>query len=264
MGEDHDISPDPSSDDEMEYEDHERPLTSSQPYSMQHEVHDLQTQNDCPEFGRPAFQERYQEFEQLTSSHEYQAFAQPISSSRHGYHEFTPPYDHQEFERLISLDHYPGQQATENDCPESGRPTFQERYREFDQPTTTSREYQAFAQPASSSQHGYHEFTPQHDHQGSERPISLGHYLGQQATEQFEPPKRSTFRDLRRLGPPGVREDEHARYSNWVSPIDFPGIRKVFVYDPYRPLEVRRGQLIHTGVIRVCHISHIVNTFDVN
>ncbi|KAG2335606.1 hypothetical protein BDR05DRAFT_1006636 [Suillus weaverae] len=45
------------------------------------------------------------------------------------------------------------------------------------------------------------------------------------------------------------RERERAHYSGRL-PIDLPGIRKVFVYDPRRPPEERRGQLFQTGVIK--------------
>lgn len=48
------------------------------------------------------------------------------------------------------------------------------------------------------------------------------------------------------------RERERARYSGRL-PIDLPGIRKVFVYDPRRPPEERRGEFFQTGVIKVRH-----------
>ncbi|KAG1897124.1 uncharacterized protein F5891DRAFT_1192301 [Suillus fuscotomentosus] len=65
---------------------------------------------------------------------------------------------------------------------------------------------------------------------------------------QFDVPTPTTFRNIGHMQEP-QREEEQTRYLGRL-PIDLPGIRKVFVYDPRRPPEGHRGQLFPTGVIR--------------
>ncbi|KAG1888462.1 uncharacterized protein F5891DRAFT_987801 [Suillus fuscotomentosus] len=65
---------------------------------------------------------------------------------------------------------------------------------------------------------------------------------------QFDVPTPTTFRNIGCMQET-QREEEQTRYLGRL-PIDLPGIRKVFVYDPHRPPEGHWGQLFPTRVIR--------------
>ncbi|KAG2141607.1 hypothetical protein BD769DRAFT_1662527 [Suillus cothurnatus] len=65
---------------------------------------------------------------------------------------------------------------------------------------------------------------------------------------QFDVPTPTTFRNIGHMQE-RQREEERTHYLGHL-PIDLPGIRKVFVYDPRHPPKGHQGQLFPTGVIR--------------
>jgi hypothetical protein len=142
----------------------------------------------------------------------------------------------------------------------------QPNLQQFMQPSPCPQQFQqpdlSFQQPGPSQDYRHQQsmqLSP-HPHQFQQPDLSFQQpapfpfippELESRETQQFSAPMPTTFRNIGHMQESN-REQERAHYSGQL-PINLPGIRKVFVYDPRRPPEERRGQLFQTGVIKVRH-----------
>jgi hypothetical protein len=217
---DEDTTSDSGEDDEMEHGDgDENWQLTAQPY-----------------FGRPSFQQGYEEFEQSTDRRDYQEFEQSTAHQHQVFVQPAPPHGYQRFEPQLALQHDRDHWGLGQPVPQQAfeQPAPQYDHQAFVQPGP-QHSHQGFEQPALQHDHqGFGQAVPQHDHQG------FGQAVPQRASQEFEhPTPQHSYEEFGRSAPQqgyqGFVQPTHTTYE--PSPPAFPAPLSVPTWHSYVPAQ---------------------------